>query len=146
MKPWEKGPTLAIGGVVAVAFVDEATLAVGSHSGLGIMDVFTGAVQERLPDVDGTYAWYQADPPAVRRRTTAGIELLPAAGLWGGELPRGTGDGWSAELTSLGATLRHADHEEIVIADDEEPRALGFSPKAKVLVFATAPTVHLYLR
>ncbi|MFC7597543.1 hypothetical protein ACFQU3_19665 [Terrabacter sp. GCM10028922] len=39
MTTWKKGPTLAIGGVVAVAFVNETAIAVGSHAGLGVIDV-----------------------------------------------------------------------------------------------------------
>ena len=129
-----------------MAVVDETTIAVGSHSGLAFVDVVTRVVQERIPDNAGDYEWYQADPPAVRHQRPREIELLPAAGLWGGELPRVSADGWTADLVGEGAVLRHPDHAAVVIRDAEEARALGFSPQGTVLVFATSSTVHIRQR
>jgi hypothetical protein len=146
MRMWEKRATVAIGGVVAVAFVDDTRVAVGSHSGLGVFDVGTGSTVERVPDVNGDYSWYQADPPAVRYETSGGITLLPAAGLWGGGLPRNTEDGWTAELVSEGAVLRHRDQGRVLIADPEDVRALAFSPGESALVFASSSTLHIFVR
>lgn len=72
MAQWEQAASLAVGGLVAIAFWDEATIAIGSHSGLGLVDARTGVTHSRTSDTDGTYAWYQADPPSVRRDGPSG--------------------------------------------------------------------------
>ena len=61
MQQWRAIP-VAIGGVVAVGFLDEDRIIVGSHSGIGIFDVHTGERIERTHDED--YNWYQGDPPS----------------------------------------------------------------------------------
>lgn len=132
--------------MVAVGFIDGASVAIGSHAGFGIVDVVTGEVRDRVPDAKGEYSWYQADPPSVRIATPAGITLVPACGLWGGELRRESSDSWSASLVAGGASLSHPDGLEFVIDDDDDVRALGFSPKAETFVFATSSTFHAYWR
>jgi hypothetical protein len=59
---------VAIGGVVAVGFMDENRVIVGSHSGLGVFDVHTG---ERIEWTHGEdYNWYQGDRPLSGIRPT----------------------------------------------------------------------------
>ena len=71
-----------VGGVVAVGFLDEDRIIVGSHSGVGVFDVHTGARIERT--YDENYNWYQGDPPYIRRPSAAqGVRLIRAAGLRG---------------------------------------------------------------
>jgi hypothetical protein len=61
MQEWTAIP-VAIGGVVAVGFLDEDQVIVGSHSGTGVFDVHTGARTGRT--YDERYDWYQSDPPS----------------------------------------------------------------------------------
>jgi hypothetical protein len=84
---------VAIGGVVAIGFVDEDRVIVGSHSGVGVFDIHTGERIERTHDED--YSWYQGDPPWIRYTTAEGVRLVRAAGLWGGDLDQSTTDGWT---------------------------------------------------
>lgn len=146
MSEWRNGPILAVGGIVAIAFVDEVTIAVGTHSGLGVIDARTGATLERCPDTQGDYAWYQADPPAIRYASPQGVTLLPAGGLWGGQLRTTTDDGWSALATPHGFSLKHARHHIDPVLDNDEVRAVAISPAGRCAVFATSATLYLYLR
>ena len=146
MPQWEQLAPVAVGGLVAIAFWDEDTIAVGSHSGLGLVDVRTGVTRGRVVDVYGSYPWYQADPPSVRRDDPSGVVLVPAMGLWGGVFPTATDDGWSAALDGHGAILSHTDGTVLVLRDDDEPRAFGFSPGCEVFALATSATLHLCVR
>ncbi|GAA3825945.1 hypothetical protein GCM10022242_29070 [Nocardioides panacisoli] len=143
MTSWQRVPPVAVGGLVAVAFWDEDTVAVGSHSGIGLVDARTGAVRGRESDPHGDYAWYQADPPSIRKETPTGVVLMPSMGLWGGNFRKETDDGWSAALVPTGALVSHEDRPRFAIEDTDEPRALGFSQGGTLLIFATSSTLHL---
>lgn len=92
MQQWQVIP-VTIGGVVAVGFLDEERLLVGSHSGVGVFDVHSGEKGERTHDEH--YNWYQGDPPWIRYPSQEGVRLVRAAGLRGGELDQTTIDGWT---------------------------------------------------
>jgi hypothetical protein len=87
MQHWQTIP-VAIGGVVAVGFLDENRIIVGSHSRVAVFDVHTGARIERT--YDENYHRYQGDPPSIRRHSGDGMRLIRAAGLWGGDLDQAT--------------------------------------------------------
>lgn len=146
MSDWRPGPVLAIGGVVAVAFDGEGVIAVGSHSGLGVFDVRTGEMLERVPDNDGNYTWHQADPPSIRRASSHGVRLLPSSGLWGGHLDPMTDDGWMATAVEGGVVVERTDDVGFTVHDSDDVRAMGFSPRGTVFVFATSSTLYLYVR
>ena len=146
MVEWRRGPILAVGGLVAVAFDGDDAIAVGSHSGLGVFDTGTGALLERRSDIAGTADWYHADPPAIRRTGPRGIRLLPAAGLWGGRLPDRTRDGWVASADARGVTVTRAGDVAFRCGDADEVRAFGFSPGDTRFVVATAATLYLFGR
>lgn len=143
MQRWHAIP-VAVGGVVAVGFLDEDRLIVGSHSGVGVLAVHTGERTERT--YDESYNWYQDDPPSIRYPSADGVRLVRAAGLWGGDLPQSTGDGWTSFRVSDGAVLRAEGQPDFSIDDPEEYRAQGFSPLGGAFVYATSPTVHLATR
>jgi hypothetical protein len=143
---WSPVIPLGVGGVLAVGFLDTLRLIVGSHSGLGVFDARTGALLERIHDEDGDYGWHQDDPPSIRYPGPEGTVLVPAAGLWGGQLDQETADGWSCRATSRGAVLTAAGGEAVTVPDTERPRACGFSPDGLVFVYATSPTVNLLRR
>jgi hypothetical protein len=107
MQQWRAIP-VAIGGVVAVGFLDEDRIIVGSHSGVGVFDVHTGERIERTHDED--YNWYQGDPPFIRRPSAEGVRLIRAAGLWGGDLDQSTTDGWTCYRVDGGAVLSADGH------------------------------------
>ena len=136
--------SVAIGGVVAVGFVDEDRVIVGSHSGTGVFDVHTGERTERT--YGEGYDWYQSDPPVIRYPSAQGMRLIRAAGLWGGDLPQSTIEGWTSHRVDAGAILRADGQPDFSIGDPEEYRAQGFSPLGCAFVYATSPTVHLATR
>jgi len=136
--------SVAIGGVVAVGFINEDRAIVGSHSGVGVFDVHTGQRIERTSDED--YNWYQGDPPFIRYPSADGVRLIRAAGLWGGDLAQSTADGWTCHRVEAGALLRAEGEPDFEIEDSEEYRAQGFSPGGGAFVYATSPTVWLTTR
>ena len=133
-----------VGGVVAVGFLDEDRIIVGSHSGVGVFDVHTGARIERT--YDENYNWYQGDPPYIRRPSAQGVRLIRAAGLWGGDLDQATTDGWTCHRIDRGVVLNAAGQPDFRIDDSEDYRAQGFSPGGGAFVYATSPTVYLVSR
>jgi hypothetical protein len=143
MQQWRAIP-VAIGGVVAVGFLDEDRIIVGSHSGVGVFDVHTGERIERTQDED--YHWYQGDPPFIRRPSAEGVRLIRAAGLWGGDLDQATTDGWTCHRVDGGAVLSADGQPDFRIEDSEECRAQGFSLGGGAFVYATSPTVYLVTR
>jgi hypothetical protein len=143
MQQWRVVP-VSIGGVVAVGFLDEDRIIVGSHSGVGVFDAHTGERVERTHD-EG-YNWYQGDPPFIRYPSAQGVRLIRAAGLWGGDLPQSTTDGWTSYRADEGAVLRAEGRPDFSIEDPEEYRAQGFSPLGRAFVYATSPAAHLVTR
>jgi hypothetical protein len=143
MQPW-RAISIAVGGVVAVGFMDEDRVIVGSHSGLGVFNVHTGERVERTHD-EG-YNWYQGDPPFIRYPTAEGVRLIRAAGLWGGDLDQMTADGWTCQRVDGGAVLSANGQPDFRIGDSEEYRAQGYSPGGGTFVYATSPTVYVASR
>jgi hypothetical protein len=129
---------------VAVGFIDEDRVVVGSHSGVGVFDVHTGEGIERTHDDD--YNWYQDDPPFIRYASPKGVRLIRAAGLWGGDLNQSTTDGWTCHRGDQGAVLSAEGEPHFRIDDSGEYRAHGFSPGGGAFVYATSPTVYLATR
>jgi hypothetical protein len=89
---------------VAVGFIDEDRVIVGSQSGVGVFDVHMGGRIERTRDED--YTWYQGDPAFIRYPSAEGVRLIRAAGLWGGDLDQSTSDGWTCHRVDAGAVNR----------------------------------------
>jgi hypothetical protein len=140
---WHAIP-VAIGGVLAVGFIDEGRVIVGSHSGVGVFDVRSGERIERTHD-EG-YNWYQGDSPFVRYPSAEGVRLIRCAGLWGGDLDQSTEDGWTCRRVEAGALLRAEGQPGFKIDDSEEFRAQGFSQSGGAFVYATSATVYLASR
>jgi len=143
MRQWQVIP-VAVGGVVAVGFIDEERIIVGSHSGVGLFEIQSGERVERTHDEH--YGWYQGDPPWIRYPTPEGVRLVRAAGLWGGELDQATTDGWTCHRINTGVVLSAEGRPDCKIEDSEEFRAQGFSSGGCAFVYATSPTIYLASR
>jgi hypothetical protein len=143
MQQWRAIP-VAAGGMVAVGFLDEDRVIVGSRSGTGIFDVHTGERTGRT--YDEGYDWHQGGPPFIRYPSAQGARLIRAAGLWGGDLPQSSTDGWTSYRVDAGAVLRAEGQPDFSIDDPQEYRAQGFSPLGGAFVYATSPAVHLATR
>jgi hypothetical protein len=146
MADWGAVRPIAAGGLLAVGFIDEHRVIVGSHNGVGIIDASSGALIERVPDVEGSYEWFSETPPSATWMDAKGVHTVPVAGLWGGRLPETTADGWPCNRSAEGATLIGPDGSTLEIADEEEFRAFGFSPGGRVFVYLTSPTLYLVAR
>lgn len=137
---------VAVGGIVAVGFVDEGRVLVGSHSGVAIVDALSGEPTDRTADVDGSYEWFTESPPSGTWADVDGPHTVPVAGLWGGDLPVETSDGWLIERDAQGAKVTGPDGATIAIEDGEEARALGFSPEGRLVIYATSSTLYVAAR
>lgn len=146
MASWGPVRPVAVGGLVAVGFIDEQRVVVGSHNGLGVIDASSGARIGMIADIEGSYPWARGDPPSATWMDPDGPRTIPMAGLWGGRLPEETADGWVCERSAAGASLRGPDGTTVAIDDDEEFRAFGFSPEGRVFVYATSPTIYVITR
>src|SRR4051812_11689368 len=87
MMQWGSIRSLGVGGLVAVGFLDERRVVVGSHSGLGIVEAGTGVVLDRIADPDGMYGWYRESPPAAVYVDSEGEHRVPVASFWGRSPP-----------------------------------------------------------
>ena len=92
------------------------------------------------------YRWFDEERMAILIPDgRGGQEVVAAMGLAGGQLPTSTHDGWRCERTDLGATLVR-DDQLLKIADQEEFRACGFSPRGSVFILATSPNLTVLKR
>jgi hypothetical protein len=146
MAHWEPIRPISVGGLVAVGFLDEYRIVIGSHSGLGVLDARDGTLLARVEDPDGDYNWLRGSPPMGAYTDGEGEHLVEVAGVWGGSLPETTDDGWTCGPATAGAVLSGPDGVEFRVDDDEAPRACGFSPQGRVFVFATSATLHVSVR
>jgi hypothetical protein len=141
---WQRVIWTGVGGVLAVAVPDEVRVVVGSHAGIGVFNATTGERILRVRDND--YTWFEQEALAILVPIDGGgVETIPSMGLEGGFLPNITSDGWRCERTSEGAVL-HRGVERVPVADNEEFRALGFSPGGSVFVLATSPNLTVLRR
>ena len=146
MTDWSSIKAIPVGGLVAVGFLDEHRVVVGSHSGLGVFDSATGALLDRVEDPGGDYAWFKDSPPTALYTGDDEQHSVPVAGLWGGTISSTTDDGWTCRIEDAGARLSGPEGSLITVDDAEEPRACGFSSLGQVFVFATSPTLHVAVR
>jgi hypothetical protein len=144
VQAWGPVVSIAVGGLVAVGFLDEERVIVGSHSGVGVFDASTGTRLERMPADD--YSWYQGDPPFIRRPGPAGCSSFQ---------PKGCGvASWTAlRLTagavSCGPTARNSlptARHRYLPSTAEDRRAHGFSSGGRTFVYATSASLNLVHR
>lgn len=146
MTDWGSIRAIPVGGLVAVGFVGEDRVIVGSHSGLGVFHAATGVVLGRVADPRGDYDWFRESPPTAVYADDDGQHSVPICGLWGGTLPAATGDGWICRSQDTGAALVGPSGRLVIVEDDQEPRACGFSPQGRIFAFATSSTLHIAVR
>lgn len=100
---------ITIGGLVAVGFVDEQRVVVGSHSGLDIIDAPSGTMVVRISEVAGSCEWFSETPPSATWLDLEGVHTVPLAGLWGGSPLDSTADGWRCGRSATGVGLAPGD-------------------------------------
>jgi len=146
--PWRR-VQVYVNGITAVGFgAGTELLLVLTHSGLGVIDVVTGATVARKGEED-----ISVDDPYPTYATGIGPlagQRIPLAGLWGGGLKTTALDGWVVHRASPNwpadcAVLCPPDSPELedvavatMLVKDLDPaiRALGFSDSGRSLVVA----------
>lgn len=157
--------TTPIGGLQGVGFAthpvsgDDLVMAV-STDGHGLFDAVTGDKIARDRDPDASTPDTRSDLSCPGLGPISG-QRVPIAGLFGGGLHAGTGDGWTLTvvspewpnhrvLLSTGGGLWRGsvgeDWWHIFHADYSEFRAAGFSPSGRTLAVATSSDLTLWTR
>jgi len=156
---WERHRSFGVGGLLAVGFGEnERYLLVESSNGRGVFDCVALERVARDYDMDA-HTWSD-----LNRLECDGIGPLEGqsvrmAGLYGGGLSRGTGDGWSVDLVQIPWP-----DEYLVVAPPDSSiydlstnitrlrppftavHAFGFSPSGRTLVLATSSDLTIYDR
>jgi hypothetical protein len=141
--PWTRKIVHFTGGLTGVGLGPQAKhLLVVSHAGRGVIDLSTGERVARdsqeIPDSE-----FQEDPFAVGGiGPLAGVQVS-CAGLWGGSLPNKCPDGWRVDGTVLHSP---SGRQHSLPPADADIRAVGFTPKGEILMYATAASLSLYYR
>ncbi|MEU8585698.1 hypothetical protein AB0C59_01600 [Streptomyces sp. NPDC048664] len=167
-EPWRRVACAPVGGLLGIGFASHPDsghdlVMVVSGDGHGLFDAVTGEriARERDPDPDGSTPEATADLSCPGLGPIAGGRVR-IAGLFGGGLHAGTGDGWAVQvvapdwprdrvLLSRGSALPHSGpHAErwwhILHAAYSEFRAAGFSPSGQTLAVATSSDLSLWTR
>ncbi|MEU9732359.1 hypothetical protein [Streptomyces sp. NPDC048002] len=160
-------PCAAVGGLLGIGFAvhpesGRDLVMVVSHDGHGLFDAVTGEriARDRDPDVeDGT-------PDAAADLTCPGLGPVAGtrvhiAGVYGGGLHLGTGDGWTLAvetpewpeervLLEHGGRFYSTPHEEgwwhVFHSTWSTFRTAGFSPTGRTLAVATSSDLTLWTR
>jgi hypothetical protein len=152
--PWRRLTTCPIGGLTEVGFTpDERYLLIVSMSGRGLLDLHTGARVGRDPNQPTAHsAWLDESTRTAEGIGPAQGVRVKVVGLWGGELPSDTSDGWRIAVERTGDTesvvLRNARSATTCVVDrpTTDVRAVGFSASGRFLVIATASDVRIDVR
>ncbi|HEY1013335.1 MAG TPA: hypothetical protein VGE07_11560 [Herpetosiphonaceae bacterium] len=157
--PWRKVTISAVGGLLAVGFGPGSDLLlVVSSQGRGVLDCRSVARVAR----NRTNALDELDEQQLVAFGIGPLDgvLVSMAGLPGGGLPTGSGDGWSVEVETLRwperyiflvepwQSLYQLPPRATKIATDGACtfRAAGFSPTGQSLVVATSCDVSIWAR
>lgn len=168
--PWRPvfGSCAAVGGLLGIGFAvhpdsGNDLVMVVSQDGHGLFDAVTGEriARERDPDPEDGMPDESEDLSCPGLGPVAG-RRVHIAGLFGGGLHTGTGDGWSVEvvqpawpnervLLSRGDGLpHHGPHGEkwwhVFHSNYSTLRAVGFSPSGRTLAVATSSDLTLWSR
>ena len=160
--PWGVTGGASVGGLTEIGYgPDSDLLLVVSSNGRGVFDVLTGerVTRDDSPDWDGL------DQTAMRCPGIGPLDgvTVPLAGLHGGGLPRGSGDGWLLTVEAIDWPNHHAFLEDghrggpyvsphegggLLIWQDSpcEYRAGGFSPTGRSFALASSCEVTLFAR
>lgn len=155
---WRLTGSLAIGGLTEIGFSKNSDLLlVLSSSGRGVIDPVTGTVIARDDETDGDWL-------SERLLVCDGIgpltgEHIELAGLNGGGLPLGSGQGESLEVVSpnwplgdlifcsdFGSALIDQFQSSCVRIASDHIRAYGFSWSGNTFIWATGSEIHVFVR
>jgi hypothetical protein len=160
--PWRRVGNFAVGGLTGVGFGRGTDmLLVVSHQGRGVFDCSKGeriARDPSLPEI-GAAEWENTIELEALGIGPLDGKAVRMSGLFGGGLPTGTADGWTAERLTLDwpweslllvppgswvygdAFGKRVDFTKVNV--DSEIRAWGFSPTGKILVLANSSTLTI---
>ena len=161
--PWIRLPLPIIGGLVEVGFSKMSDfLLVISHNGRGVFDCSTGKrVARDDSPLDNTATWHDYTRLQAQGIGPISSEMVSLSGLWGGDLPKQTQDGWQSETLVLDRPdqtliLQSPEQKSIwdtcstlcvtIIGRESEVRAFGFSYSGKNIVLATSDSLLLWKR
>lgn len=170
-EPWRpvfrSRPYVPVGGLLGIGFAvhpdsGHDLVMVVSHAGHGLFDAVTGEklARDRDPDPERSTPDTAADLTCPGLGPIAGTRVH-VAGLFGGGLHTGTGDGWSVAvqtpqwpnervLLCRGADFTNSPHSEgwwhILHCSYSTFRTAGFSPSGATLAVATSSDVSLWTR
>lgn len=160
-KPWRNVGTFAVGGLTDVGFADSSDLLLCiSGSGRGVFDCLAGLRVAR--DDSSDFAFDLGNLIAEGIGPLAG-QRIRTAGMYGGGLASGSGDGWCIErhpfsfpddelfVSPPGHTMLWTRRDEEVRLTKlgrfvTELRAFGFSPTGRTLVVAVSSDVTIFAR
>jgi hypothetical protein len=93
MALWGPIRPIMVGGLLAVGFLDEHRVIVGSHDGLGVFEASSGVRLDRVRDPDGDYGRYRESPPSACTPTPTAIIEFRSRGYGAAisQTPRRTG-------------------------------------------------------
>ena len=151
---WTKPNIFGIGGLIQVGFSPQSDyLLIVSHQGRGVFDCISG--QKIARDTNGDW-WQYFDETTLIAEGIGNLtgQKILTAGLFGGNLPMTTADGWKLfeqPEESERIFLKHeswADDEAKFVGDGEvcEMRAFGFSDKGNSFIIATSCDVKIYAK
>lgn len=149
---WTRLAYRNVGGLTDVGFSeDEAYLLVASHAGRGLFETATGekvARDDEAP-VEGA-AWLRTTSNEVQGIGPLAGVWFSMAGLFGGELPQATSDGWRVSVEDGKATqvILESQRGERWLLDTPitEVKAVGFSKSGHLLVIGTSTEVVFFKR
>ena len=147
---WTQLNIFAVGGLIQVGFAPQSDyLLVVSHQGRGVFDCASGQKLAR----DSSDAFDESELTAEGIGVLTG-QKIHTAGLFGGNLPTTTADGWTLleqPEESARIFLKHeswANDEAKFVGDGEvcEMRSFGFSSTGNSFIIATSCDVAIYAR
>ena len=155
---WRLSGSIAIGGLTDIGFSKNSDLLlVLSGHGRGVIDPMVGAVIARDDETDGD--WLNRRLLLCDGIGPLADEAIQLAGLNGGGLPRGSGQGDSLEVVSpnwplgdlifcsnFGSALIERFQSTCLRVASDHIRAYGFSWSGNTFIYATGSDIHVYVR
>lgn len=151
---WPIRHVISAGGLFGVGFAGGSDLLlIATHDGRGVVNCISGELVARDPDP--SFPFDEDSRMAEGIGPIAGQEILIAGEIYGGALPRETGDGWqlkgelsnsSDDIIQLIAPNSTACEPRTFTGFVPEIRVFGFSPTGRSFVVGTGAEVFTFAR